>query len=81
LIDIINCIETWNSIDDAVDGITDVLSRRHKERRNDEDHQRRLVVKTEDIAENKINVVVRVKAESKHFSLVHDFSQFCIHLK
>ena len=58
MIDIINCIGTWNSIDDAVDGITDVLSRRHKERRNDEDHQRRLVVETEDIAAKKIQIML-----------------------
>ena len=39
-----------NAIDNAVDGVADVLAWRHQQRRRDVDDERRFVVEAEDIA-------------------------------
>ena len=44
---------TWNAVNDAVDGVTDILSRRDYKRRDDEYDERRFIVKPEHIAEQK----------------------------
>ena len=44
---------TWNAVNDAVDGVTDILSRRDEKRRDDEYDERRFIVKPEHIAEQK----------------------------